>query len=138
MLLTKAFFGLQKEHTVDKKVTAIARLTFYENMHVDWARSNCPLSALTDVHIKRVQFRGNGVKAFPRDIENSRSNEEPSSQANSTVLGAIYLCLDQSMTNIVEKRSSSRHQDYTNNPTELGRTEIEMFHPNCLLYIFFR
>ena len=108
MLLTKAFFGLQNEHTVDKEVTAPS----------DWARSKCSLSALTDVHIKRVQFRGNSVKAFPRDIENSRSNEEPSSQANSTVLGAVYLCLDPSMTNIVQKRSSARHQDYTNNPTE--------------------
>ena len=47
--------------------------------------------------------RGNSVKAFPRDRENSRNNEEPSSQPHSTVLGAVYLCLDQSMTNIVEK-----------------------------------
>ena len=47
--------------------------------------------------------RENSVKAFPRDRENSRNNEEPSSQPHSTVLGAVYLCLDQSMTNIVEK-----------------------------------
>lgn len=65
-------------------------------------------SVRADAHFKRVQFRGNSVKAFPRDRENSRNNEEPSSQAHSTVLGAVYLCLDQSMTNLVEFCKASR------------------------------
>ena len=35
----------------------------------DWARNKCPLSALSGVRIKRVEFREN-VKAFPRDKAN--------------------------------------------------------------------
>lgn len=41
------------------------------------------------------------------------------------------------MTNIVEERSSARHQDDTNNPTEQGSTEREMCHPNFLLLPLF-
>ena len=36
---------------------------------VDWVRNKCPLSAITGVCIKRVEFREN-VRAFLRDKEN--------------------------------------------------------------------
>jgi len=36
---------------------------------VDWARNKCPLSAITGVRVKRVEFREN-VRAFPRDKAN--------------------------------------------------------------------
>ena len=53
--------------TVDKEVSALARLTFYANLSVYWARNKCPLSALTGVRIKQFEFKEN-VRA--RDNEN--------------------------------------------------------------------
>ena len=52
-------------------------------------------------------------------------------------MASSYTLLNQSMTNIVEERSSARHQDDTNNPTEQGSTEREMCHPNFLLLPLF-
>jgi len=49
------------EHTVDNKVTALARLTFYENLLVGQKRGS--LSALTDV---RPGFILRNCKGFPQ------------------------------------------------------------------------
>ena len=40
----------------------------------DWARKRCPLSALSGVGIKRVEFREN-VKAFPGTKQTVSNNE---------------------------------------------------------------
>ena len=60
MLSTEGFVYLQKVKvcydTVDDEVTALARLTFYENLFI------------TGVRIRRVEFREN-VWGFPRDKE---------------------------------------------------------------------
>ena len=37
------------QHTVDNEVSALVRLSFYENLRGDWARNKFPLSALTGV-----------------------------------------------------------------------------------------
>ena len=42
------------QNTIDNEVSALARLTFYENLSVDLARKKGPLSALTGVHVKRT------------------------------------------------------------------------------------
>ena len=48
------------QHAVDNEVSALARLTFYENLLIGQKIS---------LRIKRVQFREN-ARAFPRDKEN--------------------------------------------------------------------
>ena len=53
MLSTERFLTFKKER-FDNEASALARLTFYENLIVDLARKKCPLSALTGVHIKRT------------------------------------------------------------------------------------
>ena len=70
----KAFLSLQKkgllQHPVDNKVSALARLTLYENLFIGAGQEKsvrCP--QLTGVRIKRVEFRDND-RVFPRDKEN--------------------------------------------------------------------
>ena len=53
MLSTERFLTFKKER-FDNEASALAKLTFYENLSVDLARKMCPLSALTGVHIKRT------------------------------------------------------------------------------------
>ena len=60
----KAFLSLQKkgllQHPVDNKVSALARLTLYENLFIGAGQEKsvrCP--QLTGVRIKRVEFREN-------------------------------------------------------------------------------
>ena len=60
----KAFLSLQKkgllQHPVDNKVSALARLTLYENLFIGAGQEKsvrCP--QLTGVRIKRVEFRDN-------------------------------------------------------------------------------
>ena len=73
----KAFLSLQKkgllQHPVDNKVSALARLTLYENLFIGAGQeksvrcrdmsSRCP--QLTGVRIKRVEFRDND-RGFPQ------------------------------------------------------------------------
>ena len=66
----KAFLSLQKkgllQHPVDNKVSALARLTLYENLFIGAGQEKsvrCP--QLTGVRIKRVEFRDNG-RGFPQ------------------------------------------------------------------------
>ena len=66
----KAFLSLQKkgllQHPVDNKVSALARLTLYENLFIGAGQEKsvrCP--QLTGVRIKRVEFRDND-RGFPQ------------------------------------------------------------------------
>ena len=66
----KAFLSLQKKgllrHPVDNKVSALARLTLYENLFIGAGQEKsvrCP--QLTGVRIKRVEFRDND-RGFPQ------------------------------------------------------------------------
>ena len=66
----KAFLSLQKkgllQHPVDNKVSALARLTLYENLFIGAGQEKsvrCP--QLTGVRIKRVEFREND-RGFPQ------------------------------------------------------------------------
>ena len=66
----KAFLSLQKkgllQHPVDNKVSALARLTLYENLFIGAGQEKsvrCP--QLTGVRIKRVEFRDND-RSFPQ------------------------------------------------------------------------
>ena len=66
----KAFLFLQKkgllQHPVDNKVSALARLTLYENLFIGAGQEKsvrCP--QLTGVRIKRVEFRDND-RGFPQ------------------------------------------------------------------------
>ena len=66
----KAFQPLQKkgllQHPVDNKVSALARLTLYENLFIGAGQEKsvrCP--QLTGVRIKRVEFRDND-RGFPQ------------------------------------------------------------------------
>ena len=66
----KAFLSLQKkgllQHPVDNKVSALARLTLYENLFIGAGQEKsvrCP--QLTGVRIKRVEFRDNN-RGFPQ------------------------------------------------------------------------
>ena len=65
------FFTFVKERPIrvhfDNEVSALARLTFYENLLIGQEIA-CRLSVLTGVRIKRVESREN-VRAFPRDKE---------------------------------------------------------------------
>ena len=65
MLLSEGFlFYLQKgKGLLQHAVSALARLTFYENLSIA-ARNKCPLFALTGVRIKRFEFREK-CKGFP-------------------------------------------------------------------------
>ena len=56
-------------YTVDNEVSALKLLAFYENLLIGQDVIKCPLSVLTDVRIKRVEFR-ESVRAFPRDKAN--------------------------------------------------------------------
>ena len=64
MMSTERFLSSRRkgllQHTVDNEVSAIARLTFSENLLIGQEIS---------VRIKQVEFREN-VRAFPRDKEN--------------------------------------------------------------------
>ena len=66
----KAFLSLQKkgllQHPMDNKVSALARLTLYENLFIGAGQEKsvrCP--QLTGVRIKRVEFRDND-RSFPQ------------------------------------------------------------------------
>ena len=66
----KAFLSLQKkgllQHPVDNKVSALARLTLYENLFIGAGQEKsvrCP--QLTGVRIKPVEFRDND-RGFPQ------------------------------------------------------------------------
>ena len=66
----KAFLSLQTkgllQHPVDNKVSALARLTLYENLFIGAGQEKsvrCP--QLTGVRIKRVEFRDND-RGFPQ------------------------------------------------------------------------
>ena len=66
----KAFLSLQKkgllQHPVDNKVSALARLTLYENLFIGAGQEKsvrCP--QLTGVRIKRVEFRESD-RGFPQ------------------------------------------------------------------------
>ena len=68
MLSTRDFFTFQSKGLLQHTVSALARLTFHENLSIA-ARNKCPLSALTGIRIKPVEFREN-VWAFFGDKEN--------------------------------------------------------------------
>ena len=68
MLSTRDFFTFQSKGLLQHTVSALARLTFHENLSIA-ARTKCPLSALTGIRVKPVEFREN-VWAFSKDKEN--------------------------------------------------------------------
>ena len=57
MLSTRDFFTFQSKGLLQHTVSALARLTSYENLSIA-ARNKCPLSALTGIRIKQVEFMG--------------------------------------------------------------------------------
>ena len=65
------FFPLRRkgllDHIVNNEMFALAMLTLYEKLLI--AQIKGPLSALTGVRIKYVEFREN-VRAFHKDKEN--------------------------------------------------------------------
>ena len=71
VLFCFCFFSLRRkgllDHTVNNEMFALAMLTLYENLLI--AQIKGPLSALTGVRIKYVEFREN-VRAFHKDKEN--------------------------------------------------------------------
>ena len=68
MLSSEGFLSSKRKgllkHAVDNEVSALARLTFFKS--VDWAEQVSPLSVLTGVRFKWVEFREN-VRTFARD-----------------------------------------------------------------------
>ena len=66
MLSTRDFFTFQSKGLLQHTVSELARLTFHENLSIG-ARNKCPLSALTGIRIKPVEFRENVWAAAPNE-----------------------------------------------------------------------
>ena len=113
MLSAKVFLPWERkdllQHTFDNEVSALARLTFYENLLIGPVRNKCLLSAVTGVRIKRVEFREN-VGAFPGTKKTARNNEVSVLLAGVRKAGAwlnfdyvitgILICLDCIASNL--------------------------------------
>ena len=73
MLSTEGFLSSKRkgllQHAIENEVSSLAKLIFFEKLLTGQNKSNVPLSVLTGVRFKRVEFREN-VWTLPRDKQN--------------------------------------------------------------------